>query len=85
MYVQYINLLDKSFRVNNVFLDEQEQIEFLSTSFSKEAFPNNIFSMLISKPKLLMPRSSCILCFNIYYILKRNSTQTRKHATPRNK
>jgi hypothetical protein len=26
MYIQYINLLDKSFRVNNVFLDEQEQI-----------------------------------------------------------
>jgi len=25
MYIQYINLLDKSFRVNNVFLDEQEQ------------------------------------------------------------
>jgi hypothetical protein len=25
MYIQYINLLDKAFRVNNVFLDEQEQ------------------------------------------------------------
>jgi hypothetical protein len=25
MYIQYINLLDKSFTVNNVFLDEQEQ------------------------------------------------------------
>jgi hypothetical protein len=25
MYIQYINLLDKSFRVSNVFLDEQEQ------------------------------------------------------------
>jgi hypothetical protein len=25
MYIQYINLLDKSFRVNNAFLDEQEQ------------------------------------------------------------
>jgi hypothetical protein len=25
MYIQYINLVDKSFRVNNVFLDEQEQ------------------------------------------------------------
>jgi hypothetical protein len=44
--------VDKSLRVNNVFLDEKEQ-------FSKEAFPNNIFSMLISKPKLLMSRNSC--------------------------
>jgi hypothetical protein len=25
MYIQYINLVDKSFRVNNVFLNEQEQ------------------------------------------------------------
>ena len=33
MYIQCINLVDKSFRVNNVFLNEQEQ--FLS--FSKEA------------------------------------------------
>jgi hypothetical protein len=25
MYIQYVNLVDKSFRVNNVFLNEQEQ------------------------------------------------------------
>jgi hypothetical protein len=25
MYIQYINLVDKSFTVNNVFWDEQEQ------------------------------------------------------------
>jgi hypothetical protein len=35
MYIQYINLVDKSFRVNNVFLNEQEQFRVLS--FSKEA------------------------------------------------
>jgi len=29
MYIQYINLLDKSFRVKNVFLDKQEQFRVL--------------------------------------------------------
>ena len=39
------------------FWTRKNSLEFLS--FSKEAFPNNIFSMLISKPKLLMSRNSC--------------------------
>jgi len=26
MYIEYINLLDKSFRVKNVFLDKEEQL-----------------------------------------------------------
>ena len=52
------------------FWTSKNSLEVLS--FSKEAFPNNIFSMLISKPKLLMPRNSCVLCsVYIYYILIR--------------
>ena len=54
-YIQYINLLDKSFRVKS-----KNSLEFLS--FSKETFLNNVFLISISKPKLLMPRNSCILC-----------------------
>ena len=73
MYIQYINLLDKSFRVKNVFYfwTGKDSLEFLS-SFSKEAFRNNIFSISISKPKFPMPRNSCI-----HYMLKRNGLHPR--------
>jgi hypothetical protein len=37
----------------------------------QEAFPNNIFSMPISKSKLLMPRNSCILC-SVYILHFKN-------------
>jgi hypothetical protein len=60
MCIQYINLLDKSFRVKNVFLDEQEQ--FGVFAIFKRSFPNNIFSVFISKPKFLIPQNSCTLC-----------------------
>ena len=49
MYIQYINLLDKSFKVTNIFWTSKNSLEFLS--FSKDTFPNNMFSIYISKPK----------------------------------
>jgi hypothetical protein len=46
MYIQYINLVDKSFRVNNVFLDEQEQFRVFVV-FKRGISKNYIFDAYI--------------------------------------
>jgi len=60
--------------VKNVFLDKQEQ--FGVFVIFKRSFPNNIFSVFISKPKFLMPQN-IVLFVQYSYMLKRNDIQTQ--------
>ena len=57
------------------FWTSKNSSEFLS--FSKEAFPNKIFSISISKPKFLMPRNGCIL-YSVYklHVKRKQSTDS---------
>jgi len=50
MYIQYINLLEKSFRVKHVFLDEQEQLRMNFCRFQKRHFQIIYFRYLYQNP-----------------------------------